>query len=441
MVWIAIPWVFSSTVVHTKAQPLLFHVAPMQCYTNVHLRVLLRSLSTKAVLWTEMEKAADLCKSDKACATRLFYTQPEHPLVLQLGGSDLEVMAQAARRARPFAFDELSINCGCPSIEAGGADFGATLMLKPALTRQLAEKIAEACPGVPVSVKCRLGVHNCLDNTADQGAMDETYEELHSYVRQITSSGVVSHVIVHARAAVLSGLSPAQNRRVPPLRPEWVAWLASDFPNLRLTVNGGVEGIAGVRDVACGASVGGAGKIDGVMAGRWILRRPLDLWNIDAEPHIRTATSTHQASRRAQSRADAVARYLSYADRCLSKGSASAVQLLPPLLLVVEQMRDDLRASLTPDCGRGCLKDEAVRADEISQLLAVLWEGIPTLAPKSIRKIDLSSEILAPSDGEEAVASVQRLSKALGKAIGTKVANKLARNRAEQPQIHSQLVS
>lgn len=408
-------------------KPILFHVAPMQCYTNVHLRVLFRSLSAKAVLWTEMEKARDLCKSQKACAARLKHTYPEHPLVLQLGGGDPDRMAQAARSALPFGFDEININAGCPSIESGGADFGAALMNQPMLTRQLAERVAQACPGMPISVKCRLGVHERLSGAA--GELDETYEQLHAFVAQISSSGAVAHVVVHARAAVLSGLSPTQNRRVPPLRPEWVGWLARDFPELRITTNGGVEGIegtAGVRAIARGA-VGAAG-VDGAMAGRWLLRRPLDLWHIDAEPDIRAVAGVGTAVRRAWSRADAIVSYSSYADRCLSAGTASAAQLAPPLLLVLEQLREDVRAVGASDVGVG---HSAGGADgELPEILAALWDGASTLAPRGGAGERSRSELV--SDNDEAMASIQRLGRGLSKTIGTKVANKLSRNRAEE---------
>ncbi|KAG8470626.1 hypothetical protein KFE25_009047 [Diacronema lutheri] len=416
-------------------RPLLFHVAPMQCFTNVHLRVLLRSLTTKAVLWTEMEKVQDLLRSRAACRARLEHTAAEHPLVLQLGGSDADSMAQAARDARAFGFDELNINCGCPSVQAGGADFGAALMQRPALTRQLAERVAQACPGVPVSVKCRLGVCDRLG-----GLAEPAYEELHSFVRAISSSGAVSHVAVHARAAVLSGLSPAQNRVVPPLRPEWVHRLARDFPNLRVTLNGGIGSLEGLGEGLGAAHDDG---IDGVMAGRWPLRRPLDLWAVDDEPmlrHGRALADEPRAARRARSRADAIGLYTTHVDECLSTGRASAAQLAPPLLLVVEQLRDDVRATVaaTGDhAGGGARAREAdALSAEMPQLVAALRDAVAILAPEPARRARAHApwggfELDAHDDVVDAAPSIQELGRALSKVIGTKVANKLTRNRRE----------
>ena len=267
--------------------PVKFHIAPMQCYTNRHLRDLLGRLCPAAVLWTEMEKTSDLA-TEAARHRRLWHRQTERPVVLQLGGDDPAQLAAAVRHAAPYGYSELNLNCGCPSVEAGGADFGAALMRRPDATRRMLEEMAAAAGGVPVSLKCRVGTH---DRPAGGAAppMDE-YEPLAEFVQAVSHSGAVrrsalhstrhsalyrashcallqctlpctppcihsastvhysfhsavhsafhsavfpsqvQHVAVHARAAGLTGLSPVHNRRVPPLRPELVARLALDFP-------------------------------------------------------------------------------------------------------------------------------------------------------------------------------------------------------------------
>jgi tRNA-dihydrouridine synthase len=287
-------------------------------------------------------------------------------------------------------------------------------MLQPGLTRELAEAISSASPEVPVSVKCRLGVHERA--SADGSGPEDSYEGLAEYVGHVTATGAVSHVIVHARAAILAGLSPGQNRRIPPLRPDWVLRLARDFPEIRVTLNGGVGSVARCRELA-------AGQIDGVMAGRWLLRRPLDLWDIDAEPTIRAAPGA-TGIRVARSRAAALTSFCAYAEQSLASRTASLSQLIPPLLLVVEQIREDLTQI---DSERGADLN-ATSSDELLELLHVLWEGAATLIP-GVEVVDRMHDMVG--DVDDLTASARKLSKLLAKAMGIKVANKLLRNRAE----------
>jgi tRNA-dihydrouridine synthase A len=128
-------------------------MAPMQCYTNRFFRYLLRRLSSKAITWTEMEKASDILLSDSACERRLRHSADEGPMaVLQLGGSDVGQMARAAALGSKYGFGEININCGCPSIETGGADYGAALMSRADTVRQVCDAVAEES-GLPVSIK------------------------------------------------------------------------------------------------------------------------------------------------------------------------------------------------------------------------------------------------------------------------------------------------
>jgi len=128
-------------------------MAPMQCYTNRFFRYLLRKLSSKAITWTEMEKASDILSSDSACERRLRHSADEGPMaVLQLGGSDVGRMARAAALGSKYGFGEININCGCPSIETGGADYGAALMSRADTVRQVCHAVAEES-GLPVSIK------------------------------------------------------------------------------------------------------------------------------------------------------------------------------------------------------------------------------------------------------------------------------------------------
>eukprot|EP00965_Chrysotila_dentata_P242652 6204979-Pleurochrysis_carterae.AAC.3 len=236
---------------------MLFHAAPMQCFTNVHLRRLFRELSANTVLWTEMEKFDTTCLEQDTLGARdlqrIQFKPEEGPLVLQIGANDPRTLSQAnyhpdcvAYRSMPCStarvvhasrgVSEININCGCPSIESGGArnaQYGAALMQRPDLVRELCEACSLADPEIPISVKCRIGVQEHASQSADNYDATDTYEALAEFVHAVTASGAVEHVIVHARAAVLSGLSPSKNRTVPPLRPEFVYQLARDFPRVR----------------------------------------------------------------------------------------------------------------------------------------------------------------------------------------------------------------
>ena len=256
-------------------EPPHLHVAPMQCYTNSHCRVMLRLLAGKnAILWTEMEKAADVI----AHPERLAHQASEHPLVLQLGGDDFQDLSTAAAMAkRHGGFSEINLNAGCPSITTGGADFGASLMRRAVHTRSLLEELS-AASDLPVSIKCRIGVHDTL--LADGTVPADSYETLKAYVEEVTSSGAASHVVVHARAAILGGLSPTKNRCVPPLRYSYVRRLADDFKHLRVAINGGltIDGEWAHEPSFLASEADGVRRIDGVMIGRDALRRPLELW-------------------------------------------------------------------------------------------------------------------------------------------------------------------
>ena len=238
-----------------------------------------------------MEKASDLLRSDTAFATRSS-PAPLHQL-LQLGGSDPRELGAVATAARG-RFAELNLNAGCPTVETGGADDGASLLRTPQTAAACIEAMAAAFEA-PVSVKCRTAAFEGLDDGG--GVPEAQYDDLSSFVDAVTRAGCVDHVVVHARAAVLSGLSCSQNRQVPPLTPEYAVRLARDFPDLRVTLNGGIDSAEAVRRWS-------EPPLDGVMAGRWLLRRPLDLWALDQPADGAVGTA-----------ADAISRYTEYAQR------------------------------------------------------------------------------------------------------------------------------
>jgi tRNA-dihydrouridine synthase A len=203
----------------------------MMDYTDRHCRYFLRLLSPSALLYTEMITAAAIVRGD---AKRLLEFHPaEHPVALQLGGSNPDELAQAARSGEQFGYDEINLNCGCPSDRVQSGRFGACLMAEPSLVAECVGAM-RAAVAVPVTVKCRIGIEP-MPHTA----MD-TYEFLVRFVDSVAQSGC-SVFVVHARQAVLNGLSPKENREIPPLQYEVVRQLRADFPALTFVVNGGLR--------------------------------------------------------------------------------------------------------------------------------------------------------------------------------------------------------
>ena len=267
-----------------------FSVAPMMDFTDRHLRHMLRLLSRNATLWTEMvtaptlvHRAADADRWLRLSDAPAEHARGEHPVVLQLGGSDPEELRAASATAAPFAYDELNLNCGCPSEKvAGRGCFGAALMREPALVAELCDAMREGAGArTPLSVKCRIGVDD-----------DDSYEQLARFVATVTGADArVRHVAVHARKAILGGLSPADNRRIPPLRYDVVERLARDFPHVAFTLNGGV---LTYEDVEAHLAAGFAG----VMVGRQVTARPWYWAELDTRVFGAAAPPPTAASRR-----------------------------------------------------------------------------------------------------------------------------------------------
>ncbi|HSN71057.1 MAG TPA: tRNA dihydrouridine(20/20a) synthase DusA [Steroidobacteraceae bacterium] len=230
-------------------------VAPMMDYTDRHCRYLMRLLSPSALLYTEMVTAQALLRGD---AARLLAFDPaEHPVGLQLGGSDPQTLAEAARIGAAAGYDEINLNCGCPSDRVQSGRFGACLMDEPERVAACVAAMRVAVT-VPVTVKCRIGIEP--SRSALTG-----YRFLAGFVETVAAAGC-SVFVVHARKAILDGLSPKQNREVPPLQYEVVARLKQDFPALGIVLNGGVRRLT---EVAAHLET-----FDGVMIGREAYQNP-----------------------------------------------------------------------------------------------------------------------------------------------------------------------
>ncbi|MEQ9505237.1 MAG: tRNA dihydrouridine(20/20a) synthase DusA [Hyphomonas sp.] len=243
----------------TKKQDYRFSVAPMMDWTDRHCRAFHRTLSKKALLWTEMVTADAVLHGPRE--RLLGHSPQEHPLVLQLGGSDPAKLAEAARIAEGFGYAEVNLNCGCPSERVQSGAFGACLMAEPDLVADCVAAM-RAAVSIPVTVKNRIAID-------DLPASDTLF----TFVDKVAAAGC-SVFTVHARAAWLKGLSPKENREVPPLDYTLVAELKAARPDLTIILNGGITTIDQCADHL---------KIfDGVMLGRAAYQTPGLLGEVDA---------------------------------------------------------------------------------------------------------------------------------------------------------------
>jgi tRNA-dihydrouridine synthase A len=235
-------------------------VAPMMDWTDTHCRAFHRILAPHARLYTEMVHAQAAIHGDRD--RLLGFDQSEHPLALQLGGSDPMQLAEASRIAQQWGYDEINLNVGCPSDRVQAGRFGACLMKEPSLVAECVAAM-QAAVNIPVTVKCRLGVDEL-----------ENYEHFLSFIDTVAKAGC-QFFIVHARKAWLSGLSPKENREIPPLRYDWVYDLKKQRPNLSVILNGGLSTVD--------ASMQQLPHVDGVMIGRMAYHEPYRLHQLDRQ--------------------------------------------------------------------------------------------------------------------------------------------------------------
>jgi tRNA-dihydrouridine synthase A len=260
----------------------------MMDWTDRHCRYFMRLLSPSALLYTEMVTAAAIVHGDADRFLR--FNSEEHPVALQLGSSDPGRMAQAAAKATAYGYDEININVGCPSDRVQSGQFGACLMAQPGLVAECFVAMQKETD-VPVTVKSRIGIDE-LDSD----------EFLYAFIEPLAAAGC-RRFIVHARIAILEGLSPKQNRSVPPLNYERVYRLKQDHPELDIVINGGLATVSQVDTVL--------GHVDGAMIGRQAYHSPYFL--AELETHF-------DPDRPLPDRAEVVERMVPYTDRQLADG-------------------------------------------------------------------------------------------------------------------------
>jgi tRNA-dihydrouridine synthase A len=269
-------------------------VAPMMDWTDRHCRYFLRAISPNSLLYTEMITTGAILRGDRA--RLLAYDPAEHPVALQLGGSEPGALAAAAQIGADLGYDEVNLNCGCPSDRVHSGSFGACLMREPALVAECVAAM-RAVVSIPVTVKLRIGV---LDGKALRDARHAASsfdaadrERLHDFVARIVAAGCQA-VIVHARKAVLGTWSPKDNREIPVLHHDVVRDVKHAFPQVPVVLNGGLKTAAQVVEQLR--------SVDGVMLGREAYHRPMVLADVDAalgharEPVSRSAVLATMAA-------------------------------------------------------------------------------------------------------------------------------------------------
>ena len=249
-----------------------FSVAPMMDRTDRHCRYFHRLLTKRSLLYTEMLHANAVLKGDTE--KLLNHHADEHPLALQLGGSDPSALAEASSISEKFGYSEVNLNVGCPSSKVQKGRFGAVLMKEPKLVAKCISQMKEATT-LPITVKCRIGVDD----------MDQNIH-LDNFINEVSSAGC-NTFIIHARKAWLKGLSPKDNREIPPLNYERVYKLKNTFPDLKFIINGGIKSLH--------ESTIHLQHVDGVMIGREAYENPLLLAEVDSVIFLDKKVSTSRS--------------------------------------------------------------------------------------------------------------------------------------------------
>ena len=232
----------------------------MQC-TDIHDRYLMRLITKKSFLYTEMVTTGAIIHGN-ATHQLDFNKSIESPVALQLGGSNPDELAKCSEIAESMGYDEINLNLGCPSERVQKGSFGACLMIEPKLVQRCLNAMKQSV-SIPVTAKCRTGIDKIED-----------YDFLQSFVEGIANQNIAT-IIIHARNAILKGLSPRQNRTIPPLKYDYVYRIKEDFPELEIIINGGIDSLTEAKDHLQ--------NVDGVMLGRAPYDNPMMLDDVDSE--------------------------------------------------------------------------------------------------------------------------------------------------------------
>ena len=268
-------------------------IAPMMDCTDKHFRMIMRKISSKVLLYTEMIVAQSLIYT-KNKESFLDFNIEEHPISIQFGGDDPKILKEAARMAEDWGYDEINFNVGCPSPRVCSGNFGASLMKDPEKVAKCIESLKNNC-NLPVTIKHRIGVDN-----------DDSFTNLNNFVRHIANAGA-DRFTVHARKAILKGLNPKQNRSIPPLKYDLVKKLKKLNPELLIEINGGFTNID--------ESLNALNDFDGVMIGRSAYKHPLRWSEIDQK--------VYGIKRKSKPASDIIFSIIPYIERHLNNGGKS----------------------------------------------------------------------------------------------------------------------
>ena len=401
-----------------------FHVAPMQGYTDIHLRYLCRLLSPSSVLWSEMLKPKDLlynCNEElllgrgpeldlcskitsssllSSSSSSLSTILSNSECVFQLGDDNIDNLIKCIKRINLYSYTQIDLNCGCPAVE-NDASYGANLMKNPENVLYLVNKMSETT-NLPISIKCRIGVHDIYDNNNI-----DKYETLRNFVQTVTKDNNIKKIIIHSRSAVLSGLSPSKNRIIPQLHHNFVLKIAEEFNDIDIVINGGFNSI---EDVIFYKNK----NLNGLMSGRWILNNCLDLYNIDNTLH----SNKYYYRNKEITCNTAITYYAEYADKMMSyynKDQYSSILL--PLAMLAESI---------------LIKSE--NEIELARKLGItlLESGLPLLKKAGI---DINYDIMYNNNenvnDDEVITGIDKFRKYLVKVIGKKIISKLKSNAVE----------
>ncbi len=268
-------------------------IAPMMDCTDKHFRMIMRKISSKALLYTEMIVAQSLVHTKKK-EKFLDFNCEEHPISIQFGGDNPEILKEAAKMAQDWGYDEINFNVGCPSPRVCSGNFGASLMKDPKKVAKCIESLKKNC-SLPVTIKHRIGVDN-----------DDSFTNLNNFVRSIANAGA-DRFTVHARKAILKGLNPKQNRSIPPLRYDVVKKLKALNPKLLIEINGGFTNVD--------ESLEALNDFDGVMIGRSVYKHPLKWSEID--------NKIYGINTQSKSASDIILSLIPYIEKHLTDGGKS----------------------------------------------------------------------------------------------------------------------
>ena len=268
-----------------------FCIAPMMDWTDRHDRVFLRKFSRNILLYTEMVTSASLEYGDAEYLLK--YNKEEHPVALQIGGSKITELMHSAVLGEKAGFDEINLNVGCPSDRVQSGNFGACLMAKPKLVADCVKGMIDSVNNIPITVKCRTGVDN-LDSQS----------RLLEFIGTISEVGCKTFII-HARKAILSGLTPKENREIPPLNYQRVFSVKETFPELEIIINGGITNLPDAKSFLK--------RVDGVMVGREAYQNPFFLEKVDE--------FVFNNSSKGKSRIDYLESYIPYVESELRRGT------------------------------------------------------------------------------------------------------------------------